>query len=720
MQASAQEQEKVGDLYLLTGNVVITYGLVRITADRVEYHDGTGELLATGDILYTETSQNESLRASRVEYNLHSGSGVFYEVEGSIGGLVREDPSLLTTTNPLYFTAEKAERASDNEFRVYEAEVTVCRPDDPTWTFSSRSATIRPGDSAVIRNATLRVLDVPVLFLPVFYRSLEQRPRTSGFLAPTVGRNSRLGFIFGESFYWAINRSMDAELGGEYLSKRGWSQKATFRTRPTENSKLLLSYYGVVDRGFGPGKVDQGGQTARAEGMAQLPGGFRGVVDFNYLSSLTFRESFSQTYAEAVDSEIQSFGYLTKNFDSYHFNVLLSRTENFQSLQENDTVRLRALPMLELNSLERPLWPNSPLWISWNSSASLVGRSEPSVGEARALRTSTMEKFDFHPRLSLPLRWKGTQLTPELGFRTTRYGNRRSGDRVSLEPWTRNTPTLRVLWDLPSLSRSYSGGGWLQSTAVRHVMEPKIEFRYANGVDDFANTLLFDEQDLVTNTKEFEYSLTNRLLARGSGGQTVEELLSWEVKQQYYFDTEFGGAIVSDRRNVFLSTLSLSGFSFLDRPRRFSPVASILRFRPSERFDVEIREDYDLLRHSFTHGGLIGNARWGRSFLSVSHSFVRAPDLLAASANQMGFSMGYGNLLRRGWNGVFAGSYDVRAGFLQFSAFQGSYNNDCCGISVEFRRFALGPARNENQFRVAFSLSNIGTFGNMKSQERLF
>jgi LPS-assembly protein len=49
-----------------------------------------------------------------------------------------------------------------------------------------------------------------------------------------------------------------------------------------------------------------------------------------------------------------------------------------------------------------------------------------------------------------------------------------------------------------------------------------------------------------------------------------------------------------------------------------------------------------------------------------------------------------------------------------------SYNNDCCGISFEYRRFALGPVRNENQFRLAFSLANIGTFGNLKKQERLF
>jgi len=69
---------------------------------------------------------------------------------------------------------------------------------------------------------------------------------------------------------------------------------------------------------------------------------------------------------------------------------------------------------------------------------------------------------------------------------------------------------------------------------------------------------------------------------------------------------------------------------------------------------------------------------------------------------------------------VIAGTYDVRAAFMQFAAFQASYNNDCCGISFEYRRFALGPTRNENQFRMAFSLANVGTFGTLKKQERLF
>jgi len=39
---------------------------------------------------------------------------------------------------------------------------------------------------------------------------------------------------------------------------------------------------------------------------------------------------------------------------------------------------------------------------------------------------------------------------------------------------------------------------------------------------------------------------------------------------------------------------------------------------------------------------------------------------------------------------------------------------------VEYRRFALGAVRNENQFRFNFTLANIGSFGNIRRQEQLF
>ena len=192
------------------------------------------------------------------------------------------------------------------------------------------------------------------------------------------------------------------------------------------------------------------------------------------------------------------------------------------------------------------------------------------------------------------------------------------------------------------------------------------------------------------------------------------------MKQQYYFDPSFGGALRPEQRNVFLPTLEFSGNAFLEVPRRFSPIISILRFRPFAHYDIEFRQDYDTTLRRFANAAFLGNVSLGQAFASVSEFLVRTPNVLSPPSDQIHFTGGYGKQGRAGFNAAFTGAYDVRAGFMQFTAFQLNYNNNCCGISFEFRRFALGPVRKENQYRMSFSFANIGTFGNLKKQERLF
>ena len=59
-------------------------------------------------------------------------------------------------------------------------------------------------------------------------------------------------------------------------------------------------------------------------------------------------------------------------------------------------------------------------------------------------------------------------------------------------------------------------------------------------------------------------------------------------------------------------------------------------------------------------------------------------------------------------------------GLVQYGALQGSYNWDCCGFSVEVRKYELGSVRNETSERFNFTLLNIGTAGNLRRAASLF
>ncbi len=64
--------------------------------------------------------------------------------------------------------------------------------------------------------------------------------------------------------------------------------------------------------------------------------------------------------------------------------------------------------------------------------------------------------------------------------------------------------------------------------------------------------------------------------------------------------------------------------------------------------------------------------------------------------------------------------YDFAQGALEYVGAQTTLNFDCCGLSFEYNRFALGSVRTENQYRFNFSLAGVGTAGNLRRAERLF
>ena len=717
----AESQEKVGEVYHLVGHVEVNYSDMRLNADRVDYSSDTGELVADGNVHFVRPLVSEEIWAVQGNYNIRTESGTFFHVVGSMGARTRGRTSLLTSSNPFFFEAERVDKTSADTYRMRNATITVCSLPDPTWKLAAGAVTIHPNVNAIIHDSKLRILDVPVFYFPVFYRSLESLPRNSGFLTPSIGSSSVLGPFIGDSYFWAINRSADAEIGAEYLSKRGWSQRATFRMRGAERSYLNVSYFGVVDRGLGPQKIDQGGQTISAEGVMQLPKDFRGVVDFHYLSSLTFRQAFTQTYNEAVSSENHSSAFASRNAGSLSYNALFSSLQDFQSTASNDTITIRHLPEFSLDSVEHRAWSGSPLWLSWNDSVGVVSRSEPTLpGGGGIVKTSLLERFEVNPRISLPLEWEGFHLTPVVGYRARHYGSERDTGTISGSALNVGTGEFSVELELPALSRVYSSARPFYAGQWKHVIEPRVTYNYVGGENNFAETLLFDEGDLVANTNQLELSITNRFFAKRTSTASASEVFSWELKQQYYLNPSFGDIVQAGQRNVFLPTLDFTGNAFVTSPRRFSPIISVLRFRPFAHYDVEFRQDYDTTLSKFTNAAVLSTVNIGKAFLSASEFLVRTPDVLSPPSDQTHFTLGYGKQGAEGLNAAFTGAYDVRAGYLQYGAIQVNYNNNCCGISFEFRRFALGPVRNENQYRIAFSLANIGTFGNLKKQERLF
>ena len=751
----AIQQEKNGALYTLRGAAEIRYETFSLFADEITYNSDTGEATAEGHVVLEGGPSDEHIEASHGTYNFRGQSGQFFDVIGTIGVKTRQGVTILTSSNPFAFSGKSVEKTGPDHFIVRDGSVTTCELPRPKWAFNARKVTVDVGGNAQVYHSNFRIKGVPVFYFPWVTFPTERVARKSGFLIPNFGRSSTKGTILGDAYYWAINRSMDALLDVEYFSQRGWSQRGEFRARPSETSFVDFSYFGVIDR------KQQGGQEIHLNGEGRFLENFRAVANLAYLNSFVFRLAFTDTFSQAANSEVKSQAFVSTTANGFSYNAMVQRYQNFQSTAPGDVITILHAPSFEASTVDRKL-AHTPFYWFFDAAGEGLSRSEPGFRTAADL----VGRFDLSPGIAMPILFHDWSFRPELILRDTIYTQQLKPNETigtaQTDPINRKSlqaslellpPTLSRVFDREALGRKW-----------KHVIEPRITYRYVTGIDNFANILRFDFRDILSNTNEVQYSVTNRLYAKRSSGQTedcaptglsslrigapgiqtapwertyapepacasgprVREIVIWELTQKYFFDPNFGGALVDGRANVFTTTADLTGIAFLTQPRHLSPLISRLRVQTSARSEAEWDLDYDFQHTGINSSMALLNYYVGPFTLGGGDAFLRAAQTATTKTSQplefhqFRVLLGYGHLNKRGFSGAASFGIDDKLGFLQYATAQTTYNWDCCGLSFEYRRFALGSVRNENQYRLSFSLANIGSLGNMRKAERLY
>ncbi len=709
-------QTHKGEIFIADKNVDLQYAGMRLRADHVEYNDTTHDSLARGHVQFD--FENEHLEADEAHYNFTTGAGTFSNVRGNIKILRRPNPLVLVSANPLYFEARQVERYNDNVFVVHQAWITVCDQQRPTWQMYAPRAKIRLNKSVALVNANFRLFKVPLIWMPYATAPAGEKIRQSGFLLPDIGNSSTKGYVFGDAYYWAPTTWADATIGAQDFTKRGSSQRAEIRLRPLENTTFSYTYYGVVDRGIADANgvlESQGGHQQRLELQSQLPQGWRFVADYNQLSSLTFRLAFADTYGDAINSEVNSAIFLSNNFRGFSLNFAGVNDKSFLTISPETSVSLRNIPEARFGSVEQAPWRNLPIYFSFDSSIGALHRQDENLTTPAAVQRS-----EIAPKVTVPLHFgPWLDVTATGAVRTTRYGaSLDAAGNLSTQPITRNDgeftlelrpPSLQKYFDRPKSKRKY-----------KHTIEPEVTYRYVTGINDFERFIRFDSDATLSDTNEVEYGFTQRLYVK-SGDQQPLEFLSWSVVQKHYFDPTFGGAIVDGARNVLQSLNSNAPFAFATGPRNSSPIVSDFKITPGGKYDAEQIIEYDpQLNKIVAEGTLLKVKPYSEFFATVAHFHIQDDPVLQPLSNQIRALVGYGSFNRRGFNFTGGVSYDIQNSALQSQIAQVTYNGNCCGLSFEYRRIALGQVRTENQFRIAFNIANIGTFGNLRRQEKIF
>jgi LPS-assembly protein len=310
---------------------------------------------------------------------------------------------------------------------------------------------------------------------------------------------------------------------------------------------------------------------------------------------------------------------------------------------------------------------------------------------------------------------------------------------ISHDPLHRDDLEASVDIRPPALERDFALGRW--NRELRHVIEPEITYHYVGGIGAQAqNVLRFDTTDIASDMNEVGVSLTQRFYLKSNEEKSCvpdagaasdqcpvapREWASWRVEQRYYIDPNFGGAIIAGRRNVFDTTLDLSGVAFLTGSRDLSPVTSRIRFEAIDNLRVQWDLDFDPKTGRLASDNLFAGYSWGRATVGLGHALLNAVDEKGSAAStiqsqQVQPSFSFGKPSGAGFNLAANAVYDFTNNILQYGGAQAVYNWNCCGLTFGYRRFALGSARDEPEWLYSFTLANFGSVGDVTRAKSVF
>lgn len=652
-----------------SGSVEVRYKDIKVFADELEVNTETKDVIATGNV--TVQLPREVISAEKVFYNLDSRQARFEQASGMI------EPSI-------FYRAAAIEETGRQTLSLTKASLTTCTQPTPRWRFSCSKAYLKKDDYVALWSSLLTIKKVPVFYWP-YLRYPLNRDRASGFLMPQVGFSGIKGAIFGESFYWAIARNMDATFDADYYSRKGVGGGLEYRYifNGGTGGEARIYYFR-----FKPGESQSDSPNAyifRLHHNQPLPLDFRLVSNIDYQTSFDFLREFDNNYKRATFSNFRSEAYVTRAWSHYNFSLRASR---YETLYQNfgDSILTYYLPQATLSSFKIKLF--SPLYFSFNSSFTSWKYGWKSEFDNHQERH--YQSVGFSPALSLPFS-KIPWLTLNSSFASNLvfYGQ-------SLTPGTRkivNEPVLQfnTVFDVemtgPVFVKIYQDSHGVNK--VKHLIEPSLSFRYDSPVsqaDRIVTAYGFFRYYQVT------YGLTNRLIVKS---EMPREMFTWGVSQTYYLSPEDS---------------PLSFYNYKEKVLRFSDITSFVRFYPVGPYSLDASLGYNTYFKTLSYVRLSGNLNSYESpfFLSVSWFKSMNPyfrDILG-DRQQVGITTRLA-LPQLPFEALGEIDLNILERKILYSGVALVYHYQCLDFKADIRVFNYRE-RPEFQYRISIGLGNIG------------
>jgi LPS-assembly protein len=662
----ATTQQATAEGWRAEGEVQILYQDIKISCAAADFNRSTGEVVATGNVVLDRGPSR--FTAEETRFNIHTKTGVFFNATAFI--------------DPMYsFTGREIEKLDETHYRIDRATFTTCSTDrKPPWSFHVHKAKVEQEGLGRFTSSAMKVRGVPVFYMPYMVWPVKQE-RAAGLLFPRLGYSNVRGFNFGLPLYVPIGRSYDTTIFADYYSDGYFGLGNSWRWAPVRGAQGEVNLYAVWDQENEVVEWKIFGTHAQEDFL-----GFRLLAQAENLSDIDFWQEFDRSFDANTRRDLYSFVFLTRSFGPYSLNL---RTDQRQTFLTTTEVVLSQLPEIEVRSGSTAV-AGLPIYLNLIGSLNYldVDRGGDLVGNyARA---------DLFPQFSYTLPgppW--LSVTPRVGGRFTYYTDQYTEDRRAFagESIDRIYATGAVDIVGPSFSRVFEGG-FGGFSKIKHLIEPRVQYRYLTTPTDVTRIPIFDEVDSTPQDANLiNFVFANRVLGRAREGIGTRELGSLELIQAYSFDAPLNpGDGVQDSQ--------------------LGPLAMALRVTPTLGTGFDARLSYDLFFKNLRSTSLAASLMRPLGMLNLTWYESYNP------RNGDKFSSQIRSLLAFRKVGIPLDAsvqiaYDIVNDSIGDQRYQINYQGSCWNISAQYRDTRIGafPTR---EFLVVIGLKGVGALPEIK------
>jgi LPS-assembly protein len=690
-------------------------------ADFIEVFRKKDYLTASGHVVFV--SGGTRVAADRAEFNTKTRTGTFYNAAGTMNLGDRVDRSMFGTQEPdAYFRGAELRKIGPKKYRIINGAFSTCVQPTPRWEISSGSFTVNLDDYALLTNAVFRVKGVPLMYMPVFYYPIQEDDRATGFLMPTYGSSTIKGQVLSNFFFWAINRSHDATIYHDWMSKAGQQIGGEYRyvlgpaSQGNAQMRMLDENEISTTRSGGSPQVQPARRSYAISGDAsqRLPGAFRLRANADYFSSVTTQQQYQQDVMRATNRSRRFGTNVAGRLGRYQISATADRTDYFYT--ETSLSTYGSLPRINVSRPERPI-AGTPVYFGVNGEYITLVRS--STNDDIKTSDQGLTRMDFNPVVRVPFsRWPFLGVTTTLSWRGTYWTESLTAPATGQRQRQVNEGLGRQYFDLqaritgPVFTKVFNPPEGSTRQKFKHVIEPAFVVQRVSAIDEFDRIVKLEGGDYtVGSTTRVSYGLTNRFYGKK---ETARELFMVTIGQTYYSQAAAGRYDQNYQ----------SSFSNRDASK-LSPIALWARTSPLERWQSEFRMEWDtkesrLLAISASgtyseHDWLSVSAGWSqRRFVQNLPGVIdplRVDQYINATTQLRGF--------RNRIGGTYSFNYDLQNDRFLQQRWLAYYNAQCCGFGFEYQTYNLqGSLVNigvpqDRRFNISFTLAGVGTFSNL-------